>query len=85
MFDQQVFPAPHTFNPNRDQANYLHYGYGMHACQGRYINGLQITTLVGGLLKLKNLRRVSGSPGHLLFDGPFPDQLILEFDPELPA
>jgi cytochrome P450 len=80
MFDKNAFPDPRTFNPNRDRDNYLHYGYGMHACQGRYINGLQITTLVGELLKLKNLRRVSGSSGHLLFDGPFPDRLILAFE-----
>ena len=80
MFDPQVFVEPNTFDPNRDQSLYLHYGYGMHACQGRYINGLQVTTLVGGLLKLKNLRYASGSRGRVFFDGPFPDRLVLDFD-----
>jgi len=35
---------------------------------------------LAALLRLTNLRRASGSAGHILYDGPFPDRLVLEFD-----
>jgi cytochrome P450/glutathione S-transferase len=79
MFDPAVFTHPNEFNANRN-AEYLHFGYGMHACFGRYVNGVQIPELVAALLRLPNLRRAAGSAGQILYDGPFPDRLVLEFD-----
>jgi cytochrome P450/glutathione S-transferase len=41
MFDPEVFTNPGDFNPRRE-VEYLHFGYGLHTCFGRAINGVQI-------------------------------------------
>jgi cytochrome P450 len=79
MFDPEVFIEPKIFRADRE-VEYLHFGYGMHRCFGRAINGVQIPELVATLLRLPNLRRAPGSAGRIAYDGPFPDSLILEFD-----
>lgn len=79
MFDRDVFAKPGEFNPQR-QTEYLHFGYGMHTCFGKAINGIQIPELLATLLRLPNLRRAPGSAGQILYDGPFPNRLVLEFD-----
>ena len=79
MFDPEKFSQPDEFRIDRN-AEYLHFGYGLHQCFGRAINGVQIPELVAALLRLPNLRRASGSDGRIAYDGPFPEQLILEFD-----
>jgi cytochrome P450 len=79
MFDPEAFIEPKVFRADR-QVEYLHFGYGMHRCFGRAINGVQIPELVATLLRLPNLRRAPGSAGRIAYDGPFPDRLILEFD-----
>jgi cytochrome P450/glutathione S-transferase len=79
MFDPEVFTNPAEFNGKRD-TEYLHFGYGMHMCFGKAINGVQIPELVAALLRLRNLRRAPGSAGQILYDGPFPNRLVLEFD-----
>jgi cytochrome P450 len=79
MFDPEVFASPNEFNGKRE-TEYLHFGYGMHACFGKAINGVQIPELVAALLRLPNLRRAPGSAGQVLYDGPFPNRLVLEFD-----
>ena len=79
MFDPDVFTNPMEFNSERP-TEYLHFGYGMHTCFGKAINGVQIPELVAALLRLPNLRRAAGSAGQILYDGPFPNRLVLEFD-----
>lgn len=79
MFDPAVFTHPEEFNAQRE-TEYLHFGFGMHACFGRHINAVQIPELLAALLRLPNLRRAPGSAGRILYDGPFPDRLVLEFD-----
>jgi cytochrome P450/glutathione S-transferase len=79
MFDPEVFTDPGKFDAQR-QVEYLHFGFGMHACFGRAINAVQIPELVAALLRLPGLRRVPGPAGHILYDGPFPDRLVLAFD-----
>lgn len=79
MFDPEVFTEPKTFRTDR-QIEYLHFGYGMHRCFGRAINGVQIPELVAALVRLPNLRRAAGQAGRIAWDGPFPDRLVLEFD-----
>ena len=79
MFDPEAFDNPNEFTIGR-QAEYLHFGYGMHTCFGKHINEVQIAELVAALLRLPNLRRATGSAGRMLFDGPFPNRLVLEFD-----
>jgi cytochrome P450/glutathione S-transferase len=79
MFDPAVFINPEDFDPRR-KVEYLHFGYGLHICFGRAINGVQIPELLAALLRLPNLRRATGSAGRILYDGPFPNRLVLEFD-----
>jgi cytochrome P450 len=80
MFDPEGFASPEQFRIDRE-VEYLHFGYGLHRCFGYYINSVQIPELMAALLRLPNLRRASGSDGRILYEGPFPDRLILEFDP----
>jgi cytochrome P450/glutathione S-transferase len=79
MFDPDVFTSPAEFNGRR-AIEYLHFGYGMHTCFGKAINGVEIPELLAALLRLPNLRRAPGSEGKILYDGPFPNRLVLEFD-----
>jgi cytochrome P450 len=80
MFDPAAFEKPCRFDPDR-KVEYLHFGAGLHQCFGRHINGVQIPGILSGLLRLKNLRRAKGSDGEIVYEGPFPDRWILEFDP----
>ena len=79
MFDSEGFASPSEFRIDRE-VEYLHFGYGMHRCFGYYINSVQIPELVAALLRLPNLRCAPGGEGRILYEGPFPDRLILEFD-----
>jgi cytochrome P450 len=79
MFDPEVFIEPQVFRADRE-VEYLHFGYGMHRCFGRAINGVQIPELVATLVRLPNLRRAPGHAGRIAYDGPFPERLVLEFD-----
>ncbi len=78
MFDPAAYPEPNEFRIDRDK--YLHFGYGMHTCFGERINDVQIPELVAGLVRLPGLRRARGKSGHIAWDGPFPDHLVLAFD-----
>jgi len=80
MFDKTGFQTPGRFRVDRRDPRNLQFGYGLHACFGRYINDIQIPEIFSALLRLKNLRRSSGSDGKIQFDGPFPHRLILEFE-----
>jgi cytochrome P450 len=77
MFDPQAFEDPGAFRIDRANAPYLHFGASMHTCFGRAINMVQIPQIAATLLKQPGLRRA----GRTLYDGPFPDRLIVEFNP----
>jgi len=79
MFDAQAFPNPVRFLAGRPIDSYLHFGHCMHTCYGRLINGVQIPELIGALLLEPNLRRASGRFHHVMYEGPFPDRLVVEF------
>jgi cytochrome P450 len=81
MFNSEAFASPNEFRIDRE-VEYLHFGYGVHRCFGYYINSVQIPELMAALLRLPNLRRASGGDGRILYEGPFPDRLILKFDSE---
>jgi cytochrome P450 len=67
---------------DRPASRYLHFGYGLHSCFGRFISyEAQIPGMMKALLKQSNLRRVPGPAGRLTWDGPFPDSLKVAFDP----
>jgi glutathione S-transferase len=80
MFDSSVVKEPNTFRLDRPRENYMFFGYGLHACFGTYINAISIPQILKPLLRLSGLRRAAGSDGKLVFDGPFPNGLIVQFD-----
>jgi cytochrome P450 len=79
VFDPEAFVEPKKFRVDRVVED-LHFGYGMHRCFGRAVNGVQIPELISTLVRLPNLRRAAGRAGRIAWDGPFPERLILEFD-----
>lgn len=81
MFDPSVFEDPSVFKPNRPLGAYLHFGHGLHTCFGEQINLVQIPELLAALLRLDGLRRGPRYSGKIVYDGPFPDHLVVAFDP----
>lgn len=82
MFDRRAFATPSRIRTDRPASRYLHFGYGLHACFGRFISyEAQIPLMLKGLLRQQNLRRLPGAAGRLAWDGPFPDALRVAFDP----
>ncbi|HYV93286.1 MAG TPA: cytochrome P450 [Chitinophagales bacterium] len=79
MLDEKVFVNPMQFDLNR-KTEYLHFGYGMHVCYGRYINAVTIPEITAAALRLKNLRRARGFKGMVEYEGAFPQSMVLEFD-----
>ncbi len=77
MFDPAVFHEPGEFRTDRNPTEYLHFSSGLHACQGRYINGVQIPLLAAAVLRLGKVSRACGWDGRIAWDGPFPDRLLL--------
>jgi cytochrome P450 len=79
-FDDDRVPHPNSFDITRPLPEYLHFGFGLHTCFGRYINTVQISLIAQSLLRQRNLRRASGTEGKLHFDGPSPSSLVVEYD-----
>jgi cytochrome P450 len=79
MFDPRAFPEPGRFLANRPLDRYLHFSHGMHTCYGLLINGIQLPELVGAIVRLPHLRRASGRFRKMIYEGPFPDRLVVEF------
>jgi len=64
MFDPGVFRHPSKIRTDRPESQYLHFGYGLHSCYGRYISHqAQIPAIMRALLSRQNLRRASGQSG----------------------
>jgi cytochrome P450 len=80
MFDKLKVDEPESFRVDRPAHVYMHWGYGLHTCFGRYINETQIPLIVQAVLKRKNLRRAAGNAGTLQYDGRFPASMTLQFD-----
>jgi len=80
MVDGRAFPHPKAFRDDRYDADYLHFGYGLHSCFGQYVNEVSIPALLAPLLRLDGLRRAAGKRGRIAFDGPFPSHMVVEFD-----
>jgi cytochrome P450 len=81
MLDGEIVRDPDAFRPDRPDTDYLHYGAGLHACLGRYVNDLQVSAIVGSVLRLSGLRRAQAEGGELVMAGNFPNSLTVEFDP----
>lgn len=85
MFDPRAFPRPGEMRADRPLSAYLHFGHGLHACFGRSVNVVQIPELMAALLRLENLRPAPGADRAMLYDGPFPDRYLLDFDVAAPG
>ncbi len=79
MFDTDAIARPKAYRPGR-RMDYLHFGYGLHRCQGHLINHVQVPELVGMILRLEGLRPAPGAEGAIAYDGPFPDRFVVHFD-----
>jgi cytochrome P450 len=75
MFDTAAFPDPRQMLADRPMSNYLHFGFGIHACSGRAVSELIMPMLIGKLLE-RNFRL----DGAMKWAGPFPDSLVIHFD-----
>jgi cytochrome P450 len=82
MFDPAAFPRPRRVRLDRPLEAYLHFGAGLHACFGRHINAVTVPEMVAALARRSGLRRAPGTAGRLLYDGFFPDRLLVQFDPK---
>jgi len=80
MFDERKVDRPDDFRVDRPPYIYMHFGYGLHSCFGRYINQVQIPGILKPLLASKSLRRSPGDAGALQYQGPFPSSLKVNFD-----
>jgi cytochrome P450 len=75
MFDPERFEHPWHFVPDRDLASYIHFGYGLRECFGRYV-----AEVIRGLLRLPDLKRASGRRGRVGYEGPAAKSLYVTFD-----
>lgn len=78
MFDPSVVDDPESFRTDRPASAYLHFGHGLHACFGERINLVQLPEVVGALIAGHQVNRAPGRAGRLVYDGPFPDRLVVE-------
>jgi cytochrome P450 len=81
MFDARRVKAPFKFDSDRPATDYMLFGSGLHWCTGYFIAAAQITQTLKALLVKNGLRRAKGKEGKLQMLGPFPEHLIVEFDP----
>lgn len=79
MMDETELDHPQEFRLDRPPHHYLHFGWGIHQCLGKYISEVQVTEIVKGLLAVPNLRRAPGDAGKLQYAGPFPKSFVVEF------
>jgi cytochrome P450 len=80
MMDQRVLPNPTEFRLDRPDHHYLHLGWGMHRCFGKYIAQTMLVEMMKALLQKNNLRRGEGAAGHPSFEGPFLASFTVEYD-----
>lgn len=80
MFDERIVDAASEFRIGRPDYTYMHFGYGLHTCFGRYINLVQIPAILKPLLKRNGLRRAPGDAGQIRYAGPFPSTMSVTFD-----
>lgn len=71
MMDEAELEDPLSVRMDRPWNDYLHFGWGLHECLGKYIAQVQVVELVRALLQA-GVRRLDGDDGELVYDGAFP-------------
>jgi cytochrome P450 len=81
MFDTRAVEEPWRFKPDRADRETLVFGHGIHKCIGAALARVQTAECFRALFSRQGLRRASGSKGRLVRLGPYPDRLMVQFDP----
>jgi cytochrome P450 len=79
MMDPRRVPEPARFDAGRRAHEYIHFGYDLHECFGRYINHATLNLMLKPLLLRPELRRAGGAKGKLRKNGIFAERLVVEF------
>lgn len=79
MFDKEAVPDPGRFDAKRPFGQYLHFGFGLRECFGRYIAEIALLEVFRSLLVLDGLSRATDAKGKLRFDGPAAGSLVVTF------
>jgi cytochrome P450 len=72
MVDETEIDDPRKFNLDRPMTQYIHFGWGLHECLGKYLAIPLLVQAVKALLRLNNIRRADGPAGQVTREGPFP-------------
>lgn len=76
MFDPDWVDDPDSFKPTRPSQTYLHFGWGHHACLGRYVASVMVPEIVRQVLRRPECRPC----GDVDFAGtPFPASYRIEY------
>ncbi len=63
--DEDVFPDPNTFNPDRDQSTrHAAFGHAAHMCLGMHLARQEISTFLKSLAKKVEKLELAGSPQY---------------------
>ena len=81
MFDPDRIEHPYVFNPERDDENYMVFGFGQHWCLGFYIAKTTATQTFKPLLKLKRLTPTSDPRVRMKRFGLYPLHLSIALEP----
>jgi len=79
MKDKRRLSDPKTFDPMRQDHEYVHFGHGLHECFGRFMNEAVIHRILKPLLQRSSLKRAAGSEGRLSKRGIFSDRMTVTF------
>jgi cytochrome P450 len=82
LFDEDELDDPESFRLDRPEHHLnLHWGYGHHLCLCYVISKVEVSAIVGALLRREGLRRADGLEGQVdTRGGPFPERFVLEYD-----
>lgn len=78
MQDKKHVNDPLKIKIDRPESVYLTYGFGLHACFGRYINDFHVAQLLESLFDKDHYIREENSTGNLNFEGVFPVSLKIK-------
>lgn len=78
--DPRKWPQPDSFDVHRDNRGHLGWGYGVHACVGRVLAGLEADALLGAVVRHIQSFEVAGEPEPWMTSiGHGPEKLPVRF------